>query len=680
MPHEYNNMMVVTREELVPAYYPTLHALQVKLSRDEKKPYGIKRAQRGGGAGCELLINYDTLPLIIREALGDPRRVDSCLERFYSTDAAAVAYFSGVKRGGVGLDATTQNECAVNAQVLNALIALRDERKRERVRRGQPVNKGLWQSLCDDAIGFNTILRIKHDEEHNLPTNERRLKEKIEDYEKLGYECLITSKFGNKNASKRTDEIAGLLESMFKNKDIKPSATDVARQYDAFIGGYVELINTETGEQYNPKEFKKLSNRTITSFLAGWQSSIATRLGRGGNRQKYMSEYEAFVSLKHPEYAGSIISIDDRNPPFWYEKGKRIWFYNAIDLGSEAFTCWVWGKTKEGIILDFYRELVRNYTEWGFNLPAELECESSLNSSFKNTFLKPGNMFSYVRIEANKARAKRIERYYGNLRYDIERAHPGWLGRPNAIREANEKRSDEVIIPYNQLVKQCLGDIQIWNNMPHSIYKDKTRWEVFCEKQNPNLSPTNWKGILPYLGDKASRTCRAANIKIGNTYYLLGDEGKICTGDDLIAILTKVEQKQLDIRYLTGHNGQMLKALAYINDKYVCELIEKPLVSRAQIEQTDQDRANMEIVSAYNNTITGYARKRKNNIEPVIVIDNREVTLNNKFQIFELTNVDEPGYLNVDDEREIEILEEDLELELNAVTMPFQRQTLGDRF
>ena len=111
MPHEYNNMMVVTREELVPAYFPTLNALQVKLSRDEKKPYGMKRAQRGGGTGCELLINYDTLPPIIREALGDPRKVDSCLERFYTTDAAAVSYYSSVKRGGEGLEYSTQNEC-----------------------------------------------------------------------------------------------------------------------------------------------------------------------------------------------------------------------------------------------------------------------------------------------------------------------------------------------------------------------------------------------------------------------------------------------------------------------------------------------------------------------------------------------------------------------------------------
>ena len=75
-----------------------------------------------------------------------------------------------------------------------------------------------------------------------------------------------------------------------------------------------------------------------------------------------------------------------------------------IDLGNEAFTCWVYGTSKEGIITDFYRQMVRNYAEWNLILPAELESEMSLNSSFVDTFLKEGNMFQYVRIEATQTR------------------------------------------------------------------------------------------------------------------------------------------------------------------------------------------------------------------------------------------------------------------------------------
>ncbi|MBK6819878.1 MAG: hypothetical protein IPG85_09955 [Bacteroidetes bacterium] len=97
--------------------------------------------------------------------------------------------------------------------------------------------------------------------------------------------------------------------------------------------------------------------------------------------------------MKQPKYAGSILSIDDRQPPFKYDKNNRLWCYMGIDLASGAFTAWVFGKSKEGIIIDFYRELVRNYHMWGFNLPSDLEAEMSLNSSFVNAFLRPGNMF-----------------------------------------------------------------------------------------------------------------------------------------------------------------------------------------------------------------------------------------------------------------------------------------------
>lgn len=65
--------------------------------------------------------------------------------------------------------------------------------------------------------------------------------------------------------------------------------------------------------------------------------------------------------------------------------------------------------------------MLRNYTEWGLNIPYELEAESSLNSSFTNTFLQNGYMFENVRIESNNARGKRIERYYKSLRYDVEK-------------------------------------------------------------------------------------------------------------------------------------------------------------------------------------------------------------------------------------------------------------------
>ncbi|MCH4831647.1 hypothetical protein E5F92_002635 [Flavobacterium columnare] len=146
----------------------------------------------------------------------------------------------------------------------------------------------------------------------------------------------------------------------------------------------------------------------------------------------------------------------------------------------------MYGKTKEGLILDFYRQLVRNYHEWGFQLPFGLECESSLNSSFTETFLREGTMFQDVRIEANNARGKRIEAYYRPLRYDLEKKREGWLARPHALSEANQQGSTKkIILPYERIVSECLNDIVIWNNMPSTKDKTVSRWDYFVNNQDP---------------------------------------------------------------------------------------------------------------------------------------------------------------------------------------------------
>lgn len=633
MPYEWNNKIVVTREELVPAFYSSWRALRGQLDRYKEKPYGIKRARQGKGLGNCVLIDFDTLPSDIQAALGDPRRLNHILEKFYKPDPAAITFYTNEKAGGKGLAPDKQEEYIINAQVLNAAIALRDARIDEHLKRTGRRPKKLEDTVCDDVKSFNPVLKSKFGVCHTLPGNPRRLMDKIRNYEREGYGSLITGAFGNTNAAKKTEKTIYLLESMFARDKVKPNPTDVARRYDAFLGGYVELFDAATGEQFNPKDYKRLSERTITRFLSSWESKVATYKQRTGERQQYMSEFESWVSTGHVKWAGSLLSIDDRQPPFEYEKGKRMWFYLGIDLGSEAFTCWVWGKDKEGIILDFYREMVRNYAEWGLSLPAELECESNLNANFRKTFLREGRMFDYVRVEANNARGKRIEQYFRSLRYDFEREEENWIGRPFARNEANQSRPDKKTVEYNALVRQCLKTIQDWNNHEHSQHKGKTRWEVFLEKQNPDLRPINWKGILPYLGYVTRATCRSGNVKFHDTLFLLGDNGKIALGDELIELMKVVERQELQIYWLDGHDGGVLKAIAYIDNKYVCELIKKPIVARARIEQTAGDRANMELVSHYNNTIRAYATRRKNALTDVVMIDHRRRTLNDNFKI-----------------------------------------------
>ena len=126
--------------------------------------------------------------------------------------------------------------------------------------------------------------------------------------------------------------------------------------------------------------------------------------------------------------------------------------------------------------------------------------------------------------------------------------------------------------------------------MPHSQNKNMTRWEYFCEKQNENLKPTNYKAILPHLGFETVSSCNAGIIKLQYGEFLLGDNGSIFTGESLIRLMKRVEGQEIKIYWLDDHEDKVFKALVYINGQYICEALPKPRPNRAKIERTPEER------------------------------------------------------------------------------------------
>ena len=651
MPVYIDNILVVTKEEVLEArddngmpFFNGWESLKKTLTRYANKSVGIKRLNRAGGKGRQMHIVFDSLPIEIQESIGDPRKGLHPMLKHFSIDDEAVLFFNTYRARSGELPDDKKQKYITEASILNAAERFMKERREMWQRMNRGTMRGLEASVCEDILSFRPVLMRKFQREYTLPENPVRLKEKLKNYIKLEgdarYQFLISGNMGNSNASVKTLAQVQILESMFMSQPHKPTPTEVAEQYDAFLDGYIEVVSKDTGEVYRPEDYGKLSLRTITSYLSCWHSRIATHNKRAGNRQQFIANYLPYGSMLQPNYAGSIISVDDRNPPFWYAKGKRMWFYCAYDVGAHAFTAWVYGKSKEGIIVDFYRQIVRNYTQWGIPLPAELECESSLNSTYRDNMLSDGAMFQYVRMEANKARGKYIERVWGKVRYGVEKKREGWLARPNALSESNQRNDEDVtIIPYDELAYQCLKDIETWNNMPHpdqDKYPGMSRWDVFLENQNPDLrKETNWKMILPYIGHKTETSCKAGTIKLQRKEYFLGLDGKITTGDKLIELLELVEGKELDVYWLDDNDGEVMKALVYQRggDRIMCEAILKPKFHRAKIEQTSEDRKNMGLVMAYINTIQGFSSKRKKEIEPVWVVDRRDERVNTRFTI-----------------------------------------------
>lgn len=654
MPVLLGDIVAVTKADLIkPGLFPSYNALRMKLKRDEALDWGMRRISKGGNCR-KLLVDYDTLPKRYQEQIPDPRQPEHPLDAFYKTDKQAVSYYNDYQYpDGSYLLPDTIQELIINASVLQALQQLETARKNERLLKGGNT-RGIIGTLYTDVHNFNAYLLKNFNYQHTLNSSLRRFKQQYKDFKQHSYYGIIKDPEGKskRNALKRDEATNQLLRNLLAGRTHKPNATEVAKEYEAFIAGYIDVVNKDTAELYDPKDFKAISSRTITAFLATWDSKIGTDAKRvGSNRQPLVSQYIPSHGFEMPTMAGSMISIDDRQPPFHYNKNRdRMWWYIGIDLASEAIVAWAYGKSKKELIKNFYKNMVSNHNNWQVELPAEVECESSLNSTFKDTFLKDGAMFEHVTMYANMARSKRIERFFRDLRYDpnFEKNRIGWLARPHAKNEANQEGPENnVIIPYDILLKQCMQDIIKWNNMPK---KGNTisRFDAYLQNQNPDLVKTNYKSFIQHLGTKRSTSCNAGLVQLDRKNWMLGDKGTIYTGEKLIALLKQVETKDIQVYFLDDTKGNIIKAFAYdMHDgRYICELQPQPRYQKSKKEKTEADKQAAAIMSAYTNTVAIYQRTQKNTIEAVEVINNKPVTVSSSFSIdgFNIDAIDDEHF------------------------------------
>ena len=166
-------------------------------------------------------------------------------------------------------------------------------------------------------------------------------------------------------------------------------------------------------------------------------------------------------------------------------------------------------------------------------------------------------------------------------------------------------------IPYDQIVEGAIQDLFTWNNSPHSQDPSVTRWEYFLQNQHPELKPTNWKAILPFLGYHTPTSCNAGYIKLQGKSRAIAMNGEICTGESLITAMKAIEGKDIDVYWLDDNAGNVLKALAFYEGRFICEVQEMPKYNRAVIERTDESKRAREIQSSYVSTVEGFIRHQE---------------------------------------------------------------------
>ncbi|WP_395974197.1 hypothetical protein [Chryseobacterium cucumeris] len=604
----YDDILCCTQEELLQFCSESNYYKLVARGKINRK----RRACKGTPA----LIEFSSLPLEYREELiklngGSPEKTVKH-QQFadeIQLDMDAVSFYQNFKANGSPIKKDRQRQLANEASILNAIaMKLKAHLKRQSSGSSQAE---FWKNAAKVLPG------IKTEWPHKLPTSEKFLKKKFFTYidENGGYRSLINGNYGNQNTRKVNENLESLLRFIF-SQSWKPNHEDVWRDYISFINGVKILVNENTGEIYNPNDYEPISVSSVRSYMKKWSNAVGTEKKRSNSRIGYNAKHRSYADLI-VDKSGSIISMDDRDMPFRL-KGttKRVVGYFSSDACSGAIIGWAFAKPKmreddphgKGmkLIKDCFRNTFEQLDYYGVNMPAEVEVENHLMSTLKETTLKEGNLFQFVRFAAaENPQEKSIEGFFRVLRYKYDRKIKGFRARPNARNEANQARPGEENVEYSfeQICEIVIDNIIEYNNDLHPNQKKfpgKTRIEVFLENQHPALLPINWRDVSRWIGHQVKTSVNRGEVIANNQKFLLPDPkfmDQTGIGSDCMAYYFRHEAGEENTIYL------------YKNDEFVCELSNKPQFHKARIEQTDADFKAMGKMQSFTRKIDNRAKE-----------------------------------------------------------------------
>ena len=558
----------------------------------------------GKGLGNYALIEIATLPQRFRERIKEKygtmeqNILKDWFGQHYRIDAEARSFYTRFRfEDGSALPPDKINEYTVNASVLKAVVSvMADTNIMRKAMNGQTIN---WGEMAG-AISY-----YQAEFGHTLPLSPHRFRERVNAYQKEGYESLISKKFKNQNTRKVNYRIERLLLSL-DSQDERPYNTTVAEMYNMFLMGELVVADVETGEVFDPKDFtdKKgnpivLSEATIANYL-NTPKNKALRAKLHDTQWDFNNQYRPYHLRAHAVYALSKISLDDRDLPRPMPNGQRVKAYYAYDVVSGAVVGYAYNRLKtRDLFLDCMRNMFQTLDRNGFYMPAELEVEHHLVENFADGLMKAGVVFPLIRwCNPGNSREKRAEHFNRAKKYGVEKRLQVGVGRWYARLEANRPKVEKVYdeqnntykeksYSYEELVADDIRAIQEYNNQLHpnqKMYPGMTRWDVLAGRQNPDLRPFDKAVLYRFIGNQTTTTIKQ------NMYCTVQYQQYRLPSPAEIEKLAPRNMK-VDAYWLPDADGNVNEVYLYQNGEYICTcgLLER--YNEATAEQTAADRA-----------------------------------------------------------------------------------------
>ena len=558
--------------------------------------------RKGRGQGCYALVAVDSLPQRYKDKVeevypgGAQARLEGWIKSNYEVDPEATVFFFSKEKCGIDLPRETAREYITNASVMNTCIRLYS--------RAATAQK-LFGGKYDWGKMTAAIETLRKHFGHTLPASTLRFRKKGNDYKTYGYASLISGKFGNQSARKVDHKTERLILSIAIQPN-KPWNTNVLELYNSFVTGELDVYDFSTGELYNPEDFTDksgepmvLSEATITNYLNMPKNKILI--------DKATMSYTAFsheisphMHRHHGEFSLSKVSFDDRDLPRKLKDTKqRPKAYYAYDVASGCCIGYAYNRVKNvDLVVDMFRNMFRLLDRQGWGCPAEVEVENHLMSQWRDSFLRAGVMFPFVRFCAPmNSKEKYAESANGVKKRTIEHSNHNGIGRFYAKRRQYRTESIKVFDEFNntyvekeyytwdELIADDMRDIYEYNHALHpnqKKYKGMSRWDVLAANINPMLQPLDKATIARYVGEKVSTTIRR------NSYCRVAGIDWWLSKTEALELLAPNDYK-VDAYYLTDEEGKITDMFIYQGDMYIDRLENVGTYNTATAEQTEED-------------------------------------------------------------------------------------------
>lgn len=596
----YGNRLCISARELVDGGVMTLSNYKQMANR------GRFDVVRRGGGSCNnyALVAVDSLPESYREKVeelfpgGDKVRLAGWVRSNYEVDPMANAFFYSKEQVGFELPPEKIREYVTNASVLNCCIRLYERASTSQKLMGGKYN---WDMMAA------AIESLRDQFGHTLPASTLRFRKKVAEYKREGYACLISGKFGNQSARKVDHKTERLILGIAILPN-KPYNSSVWEMYNSFVCGELEVYDSETGELFNPDDFTDKNGEPLVLS----EATISNYLNKPKNRVLIEHALMSFTTFMHeqmphvhrhaPEFSFSKISFDDRDLPRKLKDTKiRPKVYYAYDVTSQCVVGYAYNRNKDvDLVVDCFRSMFRLIERRGWGCPAQVEVENHLMSQWKESFLKAGVLFPFVRFCAPmNSQEKYAEPLNGAKKRSIEHKNHLGIGRFYAKNRAyrteskkvfdalNDTYEDKQYYSWEELVADDMRDVLEFNNSPHpnqKKYPGMTRWEVLEANMNPTLQPIDKSVLARFIGEHVKTSIRR------NSYCRVAYTDWWLSGTEVIEKLAP-NNWEVDAYYLTTEEGEITDVYIYQNDMLVDKLQNVGTFNTAEAEQTDEDRA-----------------------------------------------------------------------------------------